>query len=118
MTTFLVAVGGVIGVLARFGITRLTPHHESLLWATVGINVTGSFLLGLLVAEPWLSRDAREALGVGLLGGFTTFSTFSAQVVLDLEAGELGRAALYVVASVVGGIAAAAAGFALGRALR
>jgi CrcB protein len=118
MTTLLVAIGGVIGVLARFGITRLTLHHESLLWATVGINVAGSFLLGLLVAEPWFSRDVREALGVGLLGGFTTFSTFSAQVVLDVDAGEPGRAALYVAASVIGGIGAAAGGFALGRALR
>lgn len=118
MTALLVAIGGMIGVLARFGITRLTLPPESLPWATVGINITGSFLLGLLVAEQWFSREVREALSIGLLGGFTTFSTFSAQVVLDVEAGELGRAALYVIASVVGGIAAAAAGYALGRALR
>jgi fluoride exporter len=117
MTTLLVALGGVLGVLARFGISRLTLHHESLLWATVGINVAGSFLLGLLAAEPWFSRDVREAIGVGLLGGFTTFSTFSVQIVLDVDAGEPGRAALYLAASVVGGIAAAAAGFALGRAV-
>ena len=117
MTTLLVAVGGLVGVLARYGVTRLTLHHESLIWATVGINVAGSFLLGLLAAESWFSRDVREAIGVGLLGGFTTFSTFSVQVVLDVDAGEPGRAALYVLASVVGGIAAAAAGFALGRAL-
>jgi len=118
MTTLLVAIGGVLGVLARFGISRLTLHHESLLWATVGINISGSFLLGLLAAEPWFSRDLREAIGVGLLGGFTTFSTFSVQIVLDVDAGEPGRAALYLVASVAGGIAAAAAGFALGRAIR
>jgi len=118
MTTLLVAIGGVLGVLARFGVSRLTLHHESLLWATVGINIAGSFLLGLLAAEPWFSRDLREAIGVGLLGGFTTFSTFSVQIVLDVDAGEPGRAALYLVASVAGGIAAAAAGFALGRAIR
>jgi len=118
MTTLVVAIGGVLGVLARFGISRLTLHHESLLWATVGINISGSFLLGLLAAEPWFSRDLREAIGVGLLGGFTTFSTFSVQIVLDVDAGEPGRAALYLVASVAGGIAAAAAGFALGRAIR
>ena len=118
MTTLVVGIGGVLGVLARFGISRLTLHHESLLWATVGINISGSFLLGLLAAEPWFSRDLREAIGVGLLGGFTTFSTFSVQIVLDVDAGEPGRAALYLVASVAGGIAAAAAGFALGRAIR
>jgi fluoride exporter len=118
VTTLLVAVGGVVGVLARFGISRLTLHHESLLWATVGINVAGSFLLGLLVAEPWFSRDAREAIGVGLLGGFTTFSTFSVQVVMEVDAGRPDRAALYVAASVLGGIAAAACGYWLGRVVR
>jgi fluoride exporter len=118
MTTLLVGVGGLLGVLARYGITRLTLHHETLIWSTVGINVVGSFLLGLLVAESWFSRDVREAIGVGFLGGFTTFSTFSAQIVLDVDAGQPGRALLYLVASVVGGVAAAAAGFTLGRALR
>jgi fluoride exporter len=118
MTTLLVAVGGVLGVLARYGLSRLTLHQETLIWTTVGINIVGSFLLGLLAAEPWFSRDVREGVGVGLLGGFTTFSTFSVQIVLEVEAGELGRACLYLAASVVGGVAAAAAGFALGRALR
>ena len=118
MTTALVAAGGLVGVLGRYGLSRLTLHHETLIWTTVGINVAGSFLLGLLVAEPWFSRDVREALGVGLLGGFTTFSTFSVQIVLEVDAGEPGRAALYLAASVLGGIAAAAAGFALGRVLR
>jgi fluoride exporter len=118
MTTLLVAVGGVLGVLARYGLSRLTLHHESLLWTTVGINVAGSFLLGLLAAGTWFSRDVREGLGVGLLGGFTTFSTFSVQVVLEADAGRPGRAAVYIAASVLGGIAAAAAGYALGRGLR
>jgi fluoride ion exporter CrcB/FEX len=51
MTTLFVAVGGLIGVMSRYGLTRLTIHHETLLWIT----------------------------GVGVLGGFTTFSTFSVQ---------------------------------------
>jgi CrcB protein len=117
VTTLLVTLGGACGVLARYGVSRLTLHHESLIWATVGINLAGSFLLGLLAAEHWFSRDVREALGVGFLGGFTTFSTFSVQVVLEMDAGRADRAALYVVVSVVGGVAAAAAGYALGRAL-
>jgi CrcB protein len=117
MTTLLVAVGGAIGVLSRWGVARLTLHSEALVWSTVGINVLGSFLLGLLVAENWFSRDVREGLGVGFLGGFTTFSTFSVQVVLDTDAGEPGRALVYMLLSVVGGVAAAAAGYALGRRL-
>ena len=117
MTTLFVAVGGLFGVLARWGITRLTLHHEALLWSTVGINVVGSFLLGLLVAENWFGRDLREGLGVGFLGGFTTFSTFSVQFVLDIDGGEPGRAAAYLATSVLGGILAATAGYVLGRQL-
>ena len=117
MTTVLVGVAGTLGVLARYGVSRLTLHHETLIWSTVGINIVGSFMLGLLVAQHWFGRDVREALGVGFLGGFTTFSTFSVQIVLEVDAGEPGRAASYLLASVVGGVVAAAAGYAFGRAL-
>ena len=117
MTALLVGVGGVCGVMARYGIGKATFHTDALLWSTVGINIAGSFLLGLLAAETWFSRDVREALGVGFLGGFTTFSTFSVQVVLDVDAGEPWRAIGYLVASVVGGIAAATCGYVLGRKL-
>jgi CrcB protein len=118
VTALLVGVGGVCGVMARYGIGRATFHHtDALLWSTVGINIVGSFLLGLLAAEDWFSRDVREALGVGFLGGFTTFSTFSVQVVMDVDAGEPWRAFGYLVASVVGGIAAATCGYVLGRKL-
>lgn len=117
MTALLVAVGGVAGVMVRYGISRLTLHTEMLIWTTVGINIVGSFLLGLLVAEHWFSREVREGIGVGFLGGLTTFSTFSVQVVLEADGGRGGIALLYVVASVGGGIAAAVAGYALGRAL-
>ena len=118
MTALLVGLGGVCGVIARYWIGRATFHHtDPLLWSTVGINIVGSFLLGLLAAEDWFSRDVREALGVGFLGGFTTFSTFSVQVVLDVDAGEPWRAFGYLIASVVGGIAAATCGYVLGRKL-
>lgn len=102
------------GVLARYALS--TPFHGTTLpWVTVAINVVGSFLLGVLVTAHGLSGELRTALGVGFLGGFTTFSTFSVQVVLDVDAGEPGRALLYVAASLTLGIAAAAAGYVLGR---
>ncbi|CAN5582756.1 fluoride efflux transporter CrcB [soil metagenome] len=119
MTTLFVAAGGLIGVLARYGIGRASHGlgDDGLLWSTVGINIIGSFLLGLLVAEPWFSREVREGLGVGLLGGFTTFSTFSVQAVLEVDGGRPELALIFVAASVIGGIAAAFAGYGLGRAL-
>ena len=117
MTTMLVGGAGLAGVLARYGLTRLTLHTEALLWTTVGINVVGSFLLGLLAAEHWFSRDVREAIGVGFLGGFTTFSTFSVQAVLEVDGGRPEKAVAYVIGSVAGGIAAATAGYVLGRRL-
>jgi len=104
-------------VLARYGINRLTLHSEGLIWSTVGINVAGSFLLGLLVAGNAFTRDVREALGVGFLGGFTTFSTFSVQIVLEVDGGKPWKALAYLAASVIGGIAAAAAGYIVGRRL-
>jgi CrcB protein len=115
MTTLMVGVAGTLGVLARYGVSRLTLHTDALVWSTVGINIAGSFFLGLLVAEHWFDRDVREAIGVGFLGGFTTFSTFSVQVVLEIDAGEPSRAAGYLLASVVGGVLAATAGYTLGR---
>ena len=117
MTTLLVGVAGVAGVLARYGITRATLHTEALLWSTAAINVAGSFMLGLIVAGGWFNRDVSEALGIGFLGGFTTFSTFTVQIVLETDGGRPGTAAAYLAVSVLGGLAAAVAGYGLGRAL-
>ena len=116
MTALLVTLAGAAGVLLRYGISS-TVHGDALPWVTVAINVAGSFLLGMLVVAHWTSPQARAALGVGFLGGFTTFSTFSVQAFLDLEAGELGRALVLVLASLLLGVAAAAAGYYLARAL-
>jgi fluoride exporter len=111
-----VALAGAGGVLLRYGLSS-TVHGDALPWMTVAINVAGSFLLGVLVVVPWWSGQARTALGVGFLGGFTTFSTFAVQTVTDADAGEPGRAAVLVVASVLLGLAAAAAGYYLGKAI-
>lgn len=115
MTLLLVGLAGAAGVVARYVIS--SPFHgEALPWATVGINVFGSLLLGLLVSSHSISDDARIVAGVGFLGGFTTFSTFSVQAFLDFEAGEPLRALVYVLTSVLLGLAAAAFGYYLGRA--
>ena len=113
-----VAIASGLGGLSRYGISNLV-HGDDLPWATVGINVAGSFLLGILIVVPaaWMSDQMRTALGVGFLGGFTTFSTFSVQAFLDFEAGEPARAALYIAASVLLGIGAATAGYYSGRVL-
>jgi fluoride exporter len=115
MTVVFVAGAGAAGVLARYGIGRATLHTGALIWTTVAINLAGSFLLGLLTASSWFSRDAREVIGVGFFGGLTTYSTFSVQVVLETDGGRPGTAVAYLLVSVVGGIACAAAGYALGR---
>lgn len=116
MTALLVGLAGLAGVLSRYGISSVF-HGSALPWATVGINVAGSLLLGILVSGHHLGTDARTILGVGFLGGFTTFSTFTVQVVLDVEAGEPGRALLYLTASLAFGLLAATVGYVIGREL-
>jgi hypothetical protein len=74
MTVLLVALAGAGGVLARYGLSSLV-HGDALPWITVGINIVGSFLLEVLVVAHWASPQVRTTLGVGFLGGFTTFST-------------------------------------------
>jgi CrcB protein len=118
VTLLMVTVAGAAGVAARYGLSNLF-HGDFLLWVTLGINVVGSFLLGLLIVMPlaWVDPEARVALGAGFLGGFTTFSSFSVQVLVDFDAGAPGRAFVYIAASVLLGLAAAAAGFYGGRAI-
>ncbi len=117
MTAVWVVLAGAIGVFARYWIGT-SVDVDALPSATVAINTVGSVLLGLVVAlGHHLPSDLRVALAVGLLGGFTTFSTFSVDVFMDLEAGRGGEALAYLAASVVLGIGGAAAGYFAGRAL-
>jgi fluoride exporter len=117
VTVLYVVVGGAAGVLARYALgTTVTTH--TLPWLTVAINVAGSFLLGCLVtAGDRFSPELRTGLAVGLLGGFTTFSTFSVEIFVDLESGNGAKAMGYFLASVILGVGAAAAGYYTGRAL-
>ena len=116
-TALLVAGAGAAGVLARYGLSTLSSG-DWVLWTTLAVNVVGSFLLGLLLAGGWGGDAVRSAVGVGFLGGFTTYSTFSVQAVTTAESGRWLTAGLYVGGSLVLGIAAALAGLALGRMLR
>jgi CrcB protein len=117
VTVALVALGGVVGVLARYGLGT-TVHTDHLPWMTVAINLVGSFALGfLLPLGDHLSEPVRNGLGIGLLGGFTTFSTFSVEVFYDTHGGDGGFALAYLAASVIGGVAAAGLGYYAGRAV-
>ena len=110
-----VAIGGGLGAWLRFVAGRLIPAG-SFPFATLTINIIGSFAMGLLAA--WLARQGgnesvRLLLGVGVLGGFTTFSAFSLEVVTLAQRGAMTAAALYVAASLAGGIIGLIAGMAL-----
>jgi CrcB protein len=101
-------------VLTRYGLGQAIGAHAAV-WTIVAVNIAGSFAIGLL-AGAGASEDVRAIAGVGFLGGFTTFSTFSLDVFADLESGRPGRAVAVVVLSVGLGIGAAAVGWALARA--
>ncbi|MFD5224325.1 fluoride efflux transporter FluC [Microbacterium sp. NPDC058342] len=106
----LVAVGGMLGTAARLGLGMLIP--DAALGALCA-NIVGSLALGILTARLPAS-DLRVFLGTGVLGGFTTYSAFAVDSVVMWSSAPL-LASLYVVASIVLGVAAAAAGMRLGR---
>ncbi len=116
----LVAAGGATGSALRYGIGRLMgpTADASFPWHTFLINATGSFAIGLLlVAAARLGWPGwwRPLLAVGLLGGYTTFSTFALESVELMLRGSYGMAAAYSLGSLAVGLAAAAAGIFLGR---
>jgi CrcB protein len=115
-----VAVGGALGALARWGVGLAWPTpHGGFPVATLLINVVGCLLMGVLVVHIAEVREAhplvRPFLGVGVLGGFTTFSTFAVDAQQLLAQGRLGVALGYLAATVLGSVGAAALGLALAR---
>ena len=108
---FCVAVGGAIGASARFAMVLAMQSFgvRAFPFATLTVNIIGSFFLGLLLAyaeQQPVSETTRLFLGVGLLGAFTTFSTFSIEVVALASQGELLKAALHIAFNVIICIAA------------
>ncbi len=117
-----IAAGGAIGGGARHLLTVLWPHDGvGVPWATLVANTLGSLLLGLLMVfllDVWSPRRfVRPFFGVGLLGGFTTFSTFASEVDALLRNGAAPVAMAYLFATVAAGLLAAFAGIALARAV-
>ncbi|MEM7443153.1 MAG: fluoride efflux transporter CrcB [Pseudomonadota bacterium] len=102
-----VAVGGAVGAVGRYmlvvGVGRWLGTGFP--WGTLAVNIIGSIVMGVLVevmALAWSpSQEVRALLVVGVLGAFTTFSTFSLDVVILIDRGELVPAGAYILASVV-----------------
>jgi fluoride exporter len=116
-----VALGGAIGSVARYGLDRLIERRSFSLfpWSTFTINATGCLLIGVVIAalvdRHHLPAWLRLGVAVGILGGYTTFSTF-AQETLDLiEEGRIALASLYAVGSVSLGVVAVFVGMRAGR---
>ena len=118
-TSLAIALGGAVGSLARYWIgVAMLGVSTAFPLGTLVINVAGSFVLGaLLGAWPASPSAVRAGLAVGVCGGFTTFSTFSAEVVALAERGAAGRAAAYAGLSVGLSVAAMLVGLLAGRAV-
>ena len=119
----LVAVGGAIGSVCRYltGIFMTRLLGLAFPWGTLTVNIVGSFAIGFLtelVARRLnASMEFRLFLVVGILGGFTTFSSFSLDTMALVERGATAAALLYVLTSVIVSLAATFGGLALGRAV-
>ena len=121
----LVMGGGAVGALARYQLGRIAGHlmpGALWPWGTFAANLLGGFAMGLLAG--WLARfnvgwgeSVRLLLAVGVLGGFTTFSSFSLETVLMIERGQYGMAIAYAGFSVIGAVAALVGGLSVMRSI-
>lgn len=110
-----VSLGGGLGALARYGISGLLPTAPGRFpWGTFATNVLGCFLIGVLmvlVIEVWSAhRLVRPFLGVGVLGGFTTFSTYAVEIRGLLHPGSVGIAFAYLAGTLVAALIAVVVG--------
>ena len=119
----LVVVGGALGTMVRWSLGTAFPVPPGTFpWTTFSINVVGSLLLGLLLEslvrsgpdEGW-RRGLRLGAGTGVMGGFTTYSTFMVEAALLVRGGHVALGAVYVAGSVAAGVTAALAGMLVAR---
>ena len=119
LTWIAVAMAGAAGALTRYGLAVLVGPR-SYPWTTLAINVTGAFMLTLLVAGPLATRrnsPLAVAITVGFLGAYTTFSAFGLETVEMVRDDRIGAAATYVAVTLILGLAGAAAGYWVGQRL-
>jgi CrcB protein len=114
----MVALGGAVGAVSRFGLSGWvqTQWGTTFPMGTMVVNVLGSLLLGLslpLFENLAWSAEVRTMVTIGLLGAFTTFSTYSYEAVVLLQGGEWGRGAAYMGGSLLLGLLAILSGMAL-----
>ncbi len=116
---FPVMAGGAVGAGLRYGVSLALPIRAGWPWGTFAANLLGSFAIGVLAAlvfKGTAGEGARLFLGIGVLGGFTTFSAFSLESFRMINSGQWLLAGGYTLASVLGSITALALGHALVRA--
>jgi CrcB protein len=116
-----IAAGGALGAIARYGVGLALPHApDGWPWSTLLINASGCLLIGVLmvlILEVWVAhRLVRPFLGVGVLGGYTTFSTYAVEAQQLIGAGRPGLALTYLAATVVVALLAVQVGLTLTRA--
>ena len=104
MNELLVGCGAMLGAGARYGVSNLVKKYVLVTFpiATLAINLLGCFLMGILLAQGW-GTTAWLLLGVGVLGGFTTFSTFMNEAAMLINTRRWWRLAVYLLVSYVGG---------------
>ena len=123
MRIIFLLVFGALGTLGRYGLDGWIQHRVGAVFPTgiLTINITGCLLLGIIgqfsLTHISVPPDLRIGLTTGLMGGYTTFSTFGWDTARMLETGEWWKASAYVAASVVGGIVAMLIGMRVGNAL-
>jgi CrcB protein len=115
-----ISIGGILGTLARYGVSRAVHVAPgSFPWSTFAVNVTGSFVLGVLLTllvERWPpSQYARPFAAIGFLGSYTTFSTWMVDADVLIKDGYAAIAVVYLAASLVAGLAAVGAGILVAR---